>query len=540
MALHALLYCERLFYVEEVEGIYVADDRVWAGRRLHDGLEESGELVEVVTESSALGLRGKFDAVRRRGGHLYPVEHKRGRACRSEEGVPEAWPSDRIQVLAYAMLLEELEGRAVTEARVRYHKDNVTVRVDVDGGARESVLSAVARAQELAGSGMRPPVVCGEERCVRCSLAPACLPEESRMVGALRRGFQPPRPQRLYPADLEKRSLHLVGHKSRLGRRGERFRIRNSEQGDTEIGTREISDIVVHGHAQVTTQALRECANLGIPVHWVTTGGGFVGTFVGGAVHARRRVRQYAGLSAVDTALDLARRVVMAKVELQLRHLLRATRGAESLRRAVKEYVESLRGCLRRAARATSQTVLMGHEGSAARAYFGGLPLLVAEEIPTEMRPHGRSRRPPRDRFNALLSLAYSLLYRDVVSAITRVGLDPSLGFLHTPHAASHPLAHDLVELFRVPVVDMAVLGAVNRRTFNPEHDFVVTKGRVWTSDSGRKKLIGLYERRKQEEHKHPVIGYSLSYARMMELEVRLLEKEWSGEPGLFAKLRLR
>jgi CRISPR-associated protein Cas1 len=70
--------------------------------------------------------------------------------------------------------------------------------------------------------------------------------------------------------------------------------------------------------------------------------------------------------------------------------------------------------------------------------------------------------------------------------------------------------------------------------------DLLITKEKVWLSDTGRKKMIEVYERRKAEEYRHEVVGYSLSYARMMELEVRLLEKEWSGEPGLFARFRIR
>ena len=73
-----------------------------------------------------------------------------------------------------------------------------------------------------------------------------------------------------------------------------------------------------------------------------------------------------------------------------------------------------------------------------------------------------------------------------------------------------------------------------------PEQDFTRAGSRVWLSDTGRRKAIALYERRKHEEYRHPVLAYSLSYARMMELEVRLLEKEWSGEPGLFATFRFR
>jgi CRISPR-associated protein Cas1 len=118
--------------------------------------------------------------------------------------------------------------------------------------------------------------------------------------------------------------------------------------------------------------------------------------------------------------------------------------------------------------------------------------------------------------------------------------LEPSFGILHQPRSAAFPLVLDLAELFRVPIVDMAVLGAVNRRTFDPVQDFTRAKRQVWLSDRGRRKMLEVYERRKHEEYRHEVLGYSLSYARTIEVEARLLEKEWSGEAGLFAKLRIR
>jgi CRISPR-associated protein Cas1 len=96
------------------------------------------------------------------------------------------------------------------------------------------------------------------------------------------------------------------------------------------------------------------------------------------------------------------------------------------------------------------------------------------------------------------------------------------------------------MELFRVPVWDMTVVSSLNRGQWNPREDFIATKLKVWLSDAGRRKAISLFESRLHESWKHPVVNYSLSYARTIELEARLLEKEWTGEPGLFARLRLR
>jgi len=119
------------------------------------------------------------------------------------------------------------------------------------------------------------------------------------------------------------------------------------------------------------------------------------------------------------------------------------------------------------------------------------------------------------------------------------VGLDPSLGFYHAPRSAAYPLALDLMELFRVPLWDMPLIASINRRQW-ATGDFSITRARVWLSESGRRKAVQIFEARLQESWKHPVLGYSLSYARAIELEIRLLEKEWSGSPGLFARARLR
>src|SRR5580658_7918668 len=122
MSLHALEYCHRLFYLEEVEEIRVADARVYAGRELHASLaaDEDGERTQMELDDPALGLVGKVDAIRRRDGSLIPYEHKRGRARRAEDKTPQAWPSDRLQVVAYAVLIESATGEAVLEGRVRY------------------------------------------------------------------------------------------------------------------------------------------------------------------------------------------------------------------------------------------------------------------------------------------------------------------------------------------------------------------------------------------------------------------------------------
>ena len=132
------------------------------------------------------------------------------------------------------------------------------------------------------------------------------------------------------------------------------------------------------------------------------------------------------------------------------------------------------------------------------------------------------------------------MLYQAVLQAIFAVGLEPALGFFHAPRSSAYPLVLDLMELFRVPIWDMVLIGSLNRLQWQPEKDFDIAGKRVWLSGPGKEKAIALFEQRLEENWKHPVVSYSLSYARLIELEVRLLEKEWTGTPGLFARMRLR
>jgi len=538
MALHALAYCERLFYLEEVEEIRIADASVYAGRTLHEELrqteEEKGEWTSRMLSSPALGLTGKVDCLRRRDGGLIPYEHKRGRPRRDDDSVT-AWPSDVLQVSAYGMLLEEETDEIVEEGRVRYHAENVTVRVPLDEDARSAVRAAVARAKALRAQISRPPVTDNDRRCIRCSLAPVCLPEEERLLTDADR-----KPVRLFPADIEVKTLHVVEAGARISRSGDRLKIETGKEEARAFPIREIGSLVLHGYPQLTTQALHLCARNGIGIHWLSAGHRYVTSITPSSGAVQRRLRQYQALSDPGVCLRLSRQVVDAKITSTLRFVLRSTRGRTEAREDIEGSLTTLRQCVRDAARSEGVDVLRGYEGLAGRAYFATMDSLLHRDVPDVLRPQGRSRRPPQDRFNALLSYGYSLLYQAVMQAVMAVGLEPALGFYHTPRSSAYPLVLDVMELFRVVVWDMPLIGSLNRRQWNESEDFDATEGRVWLSNVGRRKAVALFERRLQETWKHPVVGYSLSYARLMELEVRLLEKEWTGAPGLFAKMRIR
>lgn len=536
MGLHSLNYCERLFYLEEVEQIEVADAAVFAGRKLHRDLEQAadGSLEELQLHSERLGLHGKVDALRRRDGAWIAYEHKRGRCMRDDQKQPKAWPSDRIQVGAYAMLISESLNTTVSEGRIRYHADGVTVIVPIDDKLRADVMRSIERARELSNQAERPPVTTNERLCARCSLAPVCLPEEERLAESPEHELP-----RFAPADDERSALHVTTYGTRISKSGNELVMIASDGTKSSMPTHDVKHVLLHGSPQITTQALQLCAAQDIAVSWLSGGGRLIGTLSSGAGQVQRRIRQYRALCDDAKRLELAKRLVMAKVSGQLRFVLRATRNKERSS-ALEQAVNGMRWGLEQAAHAQDTAQLLGHEGASAAQYFSAWQGLINPSIDERLHYAHRTRRPPRDRVSALLGYGYTLLSADVGAAILAVGLEPALGFYHTPRSSAPPLTMDMMELFRVPLIDMPLLASINRGQWNADEDFVVTAPKVWLSDTGKKKLIELYERRKAESWKHSVVGYSLTYARLLELEVRLLEKEWSGAPGLFAKFRLR
>jgi CRISPR-associated protein Cas1 len=495
--------------------------------------DADGTWEKVTLESDALGICGTVDVLRRRDGKLVPYEHKRGRAA-GKRGAYEAWDTDRIQVAAYTLLVEEALGQSIDEARVRYHATKATIRVPVDAALREQVRAAVERARVLRETVDRPPVTENERLCARCSLAPVCLPEEARLAADAE--F---RPIRLLPQHAARQTVHVIEPRGRVGRSAQELVVTLPDEAPKRFPVGEVGSVVLHGFAQITTQALRLCADEDVSVHWMTLGGGLIGSLAPSALSAQRHLRQFSALSDSKCALGLAQRLVRAKVSGQLRFLLRATREQPRTER-VEQAFRDLRHRMRMIALADNSQTLLGLEGSAAREYFGALPDLLGPDLDPRLGFDGRNRRPPADRFNALLSFGYGMLYRQVVAAIIAVGLHPGVGFYHRPRSSAQPLGLDLMEIFRVPIVDMAVIAALNRRTFDADDDFAEAPGRVLLNERGRSKLVEAIERRFQDEWRHDVVGYSLSYARIVELEVRLLEKEWLAEGGLFARFRIR
>jgi len=550
MALHALMYCERLYYLEEVEKIHLADKNVYAGRRLHQKIDKGDNIYSLELGSEKLGIRGKVDFARKESGNVVVYEYKKGR---SKDGI-KPWPSDRLQAIAYSLLLEDQLGESVIEARICYGGDKKTIKIPIVREDADLELKlAVEKAIKLRNTIKRPAISVSEGQCRSCSLAPVCLPEEERFTSQTKVN-----PERLFPPHDDRKVIHIIEQGGSIRKKAEQLIVYYPDKEAYPLPGKEISALVLHGNVQITTQAIHFCAANNIGIHWLSYGGYYVGALLPSAGAVQRKNRQYRAFQNDLLKANLVIRLAKAKVESQYKYVLRATRSKGRINRTCEldEKLSKIKATIKdinqidhefsNAAEDNSRDelksyveVIRGYEGFAGRYYFSLLPHILNLDRSDPLYFDGRNRRPPKDSFNALLSFGYSLLYRDCVSALIAVGLDPSFGFYHRPRSSAYPLALDLMELFRVIIWDIPLIGSVNRKQWSND-DFSITKPKVWLNHSGRKKAIKIYENRKQEKWKHPVLNYSLSYARTLELEVRLLEKEWTGAPGLFAKLRLR
>ncbi len=266
-----------------------------------------------------------------------------------------------------------------------------------------------------------------------------------------------------------------------------------------------------------------------IPVSWHSYGGWFLGHTVGvGHKNVEIRTAQYRTSFDPQHCLRLAKGFVVAKIQNQ-RTLLRRNWKRGTL---PEELIDGFQHDVRRAQRANDLGELLGAEGQAAARYFGAFSSMLsrgegASDLSFDFQT--RNHRPPADPVNALLSYAYALLVRAWTVALTAVGFDAYRGFYHQPRYGRPALSLDMMEPFRPLLADSAVIQAVNNGEVRPS-DFICVAGSVSLSDTGRKRFIGTFERRLDQEITHPMFGYKLSYRRLLELQARLLARHLLGE----------
>jgi CRISPR-associated protein Cas1 len=238
-----------------------------------------------------------------------------------------------------------------------------------------------------------------------------------------------------------------------------------------------------------------------------------------------RRAQHKQSMNSVF-ALDLARACVAGKVKNARQVLLRGAREAKVENEAAEltRGGQDLAATLRALPEATDLDVLRGLEGEAARQYFALLPLLVRTDLREHFSMTGRSRRPPRDRFNALLSFLYSMWMNDCRSALEAAGLDPQVGFLHALRPGRAALALDLMEEFR-PFADRLALSLINRGQLKADDFHLHEGGGVSLQADARKAVVVAFQARKQEEVNHPLLAQALPLGLVPMVQARLMAR---------------
>lgn len=569
-----LLYCERLMFLEWVQGEWADNHFTTEGRFVHrraDGhprplkpsSQAEGDTVpdkpytarSVWLTSENLGLTAKIDVVDDAGdGSVVPIEYKRGKRPKVPEG---AYLPERAQLCAQVLLLRD-HGYQCREAAIYFADDHRRVPIAIDDALVEEVLAAVDRARELATTNVIPPPLTDSPKCNGCSLVGICLPDELTHLAddadtrelpelAGNSSDQPssnPPIRRLHPARDDRVPLVVQEHGARIGVDGERLSIRSKDGAKTTVRLSNTSQVTLLGNVQVSAQAQRALLQRNIPLTFFTFGGWYLGRLVGhdhNNVHLR--IAQHAAASKPALCLRLAQGFVRSKI-LNCRTLLRRN-GDPPDRVALSE----LKQLSRKVDDTTSLESLLGLEGTAARVYFAQLPSVLKAR--NAAPPEGaypaswsfdwnrRNRRPPTDPINALLSFTYSLLTKELALVLATVGLDAQLGFYHQPRHGKPALALDLMEEFRPLIADSVVITVVNNGIVLLD-DFVHAAGSVALKSGARGRLIRAYERRMDDLVTHPVFGYRISYRRVLEVQARLLARHLMGEVDEYPSFRTR
>lgn len=303
-------------------------------------------------------------------------------------------------------------------------------------------------------------------------------------------------------------TLYITSPESYLSRDGENVVVRVADTEKLRIPVHNIEGIVCFGYPGASPSLMGLCAERNVGLCFLSENGHFWGRFSGpvkGNVLLRRM--QYRMADDVDAALEISRLIVAGKIANCRNVLQRAIRdhGNEVISGPLSEASEILEIRQKQALRAMDPDSLRGIEGDSANAYFKVFNhLIVAQK--DDFAFNGRSRRPPKDNVNALLSFVYTLLAHEVQSALESVGLDPYIGFLHTARPGRASLALDLMEELRPYLADRLVLSLINRKQINNKGFREREESGVIMDDDTRKEVIGVWQRRKQEEIQHPFL----------------------------------
>jgi len=327
-------------------------------------------------------------------------------------------------------------------------------------------------------------------------------------------------------------SVYLTTPGARASIVSERLRVESPhpETGETQmrdIPLHDVEQVLVAECCSITVPSLADCARRDIPVVLTSTNQRVLAMSLPPAPHSTVRQSQYRRSLEEDFLLALAVPCVEAKIRNQRRVLQRlGTNRPEH--EGLGRMLDRLQALADEGLRARSRDTLRGYEGTAAGAYFECYGAFFPDECPFERR----SRRPPLNPPNAILSYAYTLLVAEAEACLHGLGLDPAIGFYHEPADRRPSLALDLIEPFRAPVADAMALDLISHRTLRTGRDFEHAQGGIYLSREGRRRFHVAYERRMEREFTSEQHGERTSLRRELLNQCRGAKRAFlEGEP---------
>nr|WP_315229919.1 type I-C CRISPR-associated endonuclease Cas1c [uncultured Albidiferax sp.] len=322
-------------------------------------------------------------------------------------------------------------------------------------------------------------------------------------------------------------TLYITTPETYLRLDNDTLRVELERETRLRVPLHHLTAVVCMGHINLSAPLMHRLADDGITLVLLNDNGRFKARLEG-ATSGNVLLRQAQFQRQADPAftLDIARACVAGKIKNTRQVLQRGAREAkvESEAQTLTRLADDLAASLRALPSATDLDTLRGLEGEAARQYFSGINLLVRPDLREAFYMDGRTRRPPRDRFNALLSFLYAMWMNDCRSAIEAAGLDPQVGFLHALRPGRAALALDLMEEFRA-WADRLALSLINRGQLTAD-DFAVREGGgVSLEPDARKAVVVAYQERKRDELNHPLLAQAVPLGLVPMVQARLLAR---------------
>ena len=326
-------------------------------------------------------------------------------------------------------------------------------------------------------------------------------------------------------------TLYITSDDAYVRKERETFVVEVNNEKVFQAPTHSIENIVCFGFKPLTPALMAYCAENNVGISYLSENGKFLARVYGAQQgNVLLRKMQYAISDDEFQSLAIARPIIAAKVSNYRSLLLRHQRNhPDDCNEEVKSAAEIMGRRLANIQSSISLDELRGYEGECATLYFGVLTYLITVQQ-EDFTFTQRSKRPPLDPANALLSFLYAILANDVRSALETVGLDPQVGFLHQLRSGRPSLALDIMEEFRAYLGDRIMLNLINLKQVTKKDFEIRESGEIRISDDARKALLNAYQKRKQEEITHPFLGEKMTIGLLPHVQAQLLARYIRGD----------